>query len=79
MQSLAYRPQTQGALERFHVTLKSMLKSLCLEFERDWDEGVPLALLAIREVVQESMGYIPAELVFGYSVHGPSKLLHSSF
>lgn len=79
VQSTAYRPQTQGALERFHLTLKSMLKSFCLEFERDWDEGVPLALFAIREVVQESLGFSPSELVFGHTVRGPLKLLHESF
>lgn len=78
VQSTATAP-TQGALERFHLTLKSMLKSFCLEFERDWDEGVPLALFAIREVVQESLGFSRSELVFGYTVCGPLKLLRESF
>ena len=56
-----------------------MLKSFCLEFERDWDEGVPLALFAVREVVQESLGFSPSELVFGHTVRGPLKLLQESF
>lgn len=77
--SSSYHPQTQGALERFHQTLKSMLKSFCLEFERDWDEGVPLALFAAREVVQESLGFSPSELVFGHTVRGPLRLLKESW
>ena len=77
--SSPYRPQTQGALERFHQTLKSMLKCFCLEFQRDWDEGVPFALFAVREVVQESLGFSPSELVFGHTVRGPLKLLKESW
>ncbi|KAL2103146.1 hypothetical protein ACEWY4_000014 [Coilia grayii] len=77
--SSSYHPQSQGALERFHQTLKTMLKSFCLEFERDWDEGVLLALFAVREVVQESLGFSPSELVFGHTVRGPLRLLQESW
>uniref|UniRef100_A0A9J8CV35 Gypsy retrotransposon integrase-like protein 1 n=1 Tax=Cyprinus carpio carpio TaxID=630221 RepID=A0A9J8CV35_CYPCA len=73
--SSAYHPESQGALERFHQTLKTMLKTYCKEFERDWDDGVPLLLFAVREVVQESLGFSPAELVFGHTVRGPLKLV----
>ena len=76
--SSCYHPQTQGALERFHQTLKSMLRAFCLEFERDWDEGIPFALFAVREVVQESLGFSPSELVFGHTVRGPLKMLSDS-
>lgn len=73
--SSAYHPESQGALERFHGTLKSMLRAYCLEFRNDWDEGVPLVLFAAREVVQESLGFSPNELVFGHRVRGPMSLL----
>ena len=73
--SSAYHPESQGALERFHQTLKNMLKIYCEEHERDWDEGVPMVLFAAREVVQESLGFSPFELVFGHEVRGPLKLL----
>ncbi len=73
--SSAYHPQSQGALERFHQTLKSMLRKYCLDTARDWDEGVPLVLFAVRETVQESLGFSPAELVFGHQVRGPLKVL----
>uniref|UniRef100_A0A3Q2CRI2 ribonuclease H n=1 Tax=Cyprinodon variegatus TaxID=28743 RepID=A0A3Q2CRI2_CYPVA len=73
--SSAYHPESQGALERFHQTLKIMLRTYCLEFEKDWDEGVHLQLFAIREVVQESLGFSPSDLVFAHTVRGPLRLL----
>ncbi len=73
--SSAYHPQSQGALERFHQTLKSMMRKYCLETGNDWDEGIPLLMFAVRESVQESLGFSPAELVFGHQVRGPLKVL----
>ena len=72
--SSACHPESQGALERFHQTLKSMLRAYCKEFERDWDERTPLLLFAAREVTQESLGFSPAELVFGHTVRGPMNI-----
>lgn len=74
--SSPYHPQSQGALERFHQTLKSMLRAYGMETQRDWDEGIPLVLFAIREVVQESVGFSPAEFV--HTVCGPLKVLKDS-
>ena len=73
--SSAYHPESQGVLERFHSTLKTMMRTYCLEHDKDWDEGVPLLLFAVREVVQESLGYSPFEMVFGHQVRGPLSLL----
>lgn len=77
--SSAYHPESQGALERWHQTFKSVLRKYCLETGRDWDDGVPLALFAVRETVQESLGFSPAELVFGHEVRGPLKVLKEQF
>ena len=77
--SSAYHPESQGALERFHQTLKSMIRSYCFDTEKDWDEGIHLLLFAVREFVQESLGFSPFELVFGHSVRGPLKLLKEKF
>ena len=77
--SSAYHPESQGALERFHQTLKNMIRSYCFDTEKDWDEGIHLLLFAVRESVQESLGFSPFELVFGHSVGGPLKLLKEKF
>ena len=74
-QSSAYHPESQGALERFHQTLKTMLKMYCHDTGKSWDDGVHLVIFAAREVVQDSLGFSPFQLVFGHSVRGPLKLL----
>ena len=69
--SRAYHPQSQGALERHHQMLKSMIRAFCLEYEKDWDEAVPYLMFAVREVPTESLGFSPNQLVFGHLVRGP--------
>lgn len=69
-QSTVYHPQSQGALERFHQSLKSLLRAYCVQLDRDWEEGLPWMMLAAREVVQESTGFSPNDLVFGHKVRG---------
>jgi len=49
--SSTYHPQSQGALERFHQTLKSMLCTYCYEQDKDWDEVVHLLLFVACEAV----------------------------
>lgn len=77
--SSAYHPESQGALERWHQTLKSILRKYYLETEKSWDEGVPFVLFAAREAVQESLGFSPAELVFGHTPHGPFRASKETF
>ena len=77
--SSAYHPESQGALERFHQTLKNMIISYCFDTEKDWDESRHLLLFAVREHVQESLGFSTFELVFADTVRGPLKLLKEKF
>ena len=46
----AYHPESQGALARFHQTLKNMIWSYYLDTEKDKDEGIHLLLFAVRGV-----------------------------
>ena len=48
--------------------LKTMMRSYCLENQKDWDEGIPLLMFAARESIQETIGFSPFELVFGHAV-----------
>ncbi len=49
-QSSLYHAKSQGALERFHQTMKALLWFYCVELNHDWEEGLPWLLLAAREV-----------------------------
>ena len=77
--SSPYHPESQGALERFHQTLKNIIRSYCFDTEKDWDDGIHLLLFVVRESFQESLGFSPVELEFGHTVLGPLKLLKETF
>lgn len=77
--SSAGHPQSQGALERFHQTLKSTLTKYCIDHDADWDCGVHYVLWAIRTTVQESLGFAPCDLVFGHEVRGPLHMLRDTW
>jgi len=57
VKSAPYHPQSQGALERLHQTLKNMVRAYCFQESKDWDKGIPLFLFAARESIQESIGF----------------------
>ena len=75
VKSSPYHPESQGAFERFHQTLKAMMRKYCLESNKEWDEGLPLLLFAVHETLQESLGFSLCDLVFGHTVCGPFRLL----
>ena len=69
-----YHPQTNGAIERFHGTLKAMLKKY-ERGQRGWDTLLPYPLFAYREVPNRSTGFLPFDLMFGRHVRGPLDVL----
>lgn len=69
----------KGALERFHQTLKSLLRAYCTELGKDWEEGLPWLMLAVREVTQERTGFSPNKLVFVHTVRGLLAVLSSKW
>ena len=73
--SSPYHPQSQGAIERFHGTLKTMIRAFVESQPKEWDEAIPFLLFAVRDAPTESLGFSPFELVFGHEVRGPSQLL----
>jgi hypothetical protein len=40
-----------------------MMKTFCLDSQKDWDDGIYMLLFAVREAFQESLGFSPFELV----------------
>ena len=74
-ESSAYHPQLHGAVERFHQTLKTMMRRFYFDYDRNWDKGVYLLMFAVHESIQDSFSFSPFELVFCQSVRGLLKLL----
>ena len=57
----AYRPSTNGQVERFNATLADTLVVLTNKM-RDWDQAIGLACHAYNTTVHSSTGYAPCEL-----------------
>ena len=51
-----YHPKTDGLVERFNKTLKSLLHKATVDIGNDWDTLLPYLLFAYREVPQASTG-----------------------
>ena len=71
----AYHPMNNGAVEKFNGCLKSSLKSLTERFPDAWDSALCWVLFGYREVVNETTGFSPFELLYGRSVKGPLTLI----
>ncbi|GFV42859.1 retrovirus-related Pol polyprotein from transposon 412 [Trichonephila clavipes] len=59
-----------------HRILKRILRVLCLEAIPDWKKIFPQALFALRTVIHDSTGFLPAELVHGKNLRTPVMLLY---
>lgn len=64
--STAYHPQTNGALERSHSTLKDYLKHYITPKQHDWDKYISIAMFCYNTHVHSSTKFMPYELVTTY-------------
>ena len=61
----AYHPQTDGLVENFNRTLRSMLAKHSREFGPQWDVHLQQLLFAYRTKPHESTGESPFYLLYG--------------
>lgn len=67
-------PQS-NSVERFHRTLKAVLRAVTHEHPHDWERCLPGAMFALRTAAHETTGFTPSELVYGRNLRGPLDLL----
>ncbi|UYV69956.1 hypothetical protein LAZ67_7001321 [Cordylochernes scorpioides] len=65
----AWRPQSNGAVERLNRTVIESLRRCTAG--NNWDTTLPMVALAIRTTVHSSTGFTPAKLVFGHELRLP--------
>jgi len=77
IRTTSYNPSTNGALERVHRTLNTMLGKIVIENQRDWDSHVAYALAAYNATEHSATGYTPNMLVYGRELRFPNKLMYA--
>jgi hypothetical protein len=58
-------PQSDCMVEHYIKMIEEHLRKVIASHQRDWDEGLPLFLLAYRTSTHDATGLTPASLVFG--------------
>jgi len=66
-----YHLENGGMIERMNRTLQGMLAKYVAYNQRDWDEHLPLVMMAYRSSVHASTQYTPFYLLFGHEVRLP--------
>lgn len=75
LRTTAYKPSTNGTVERFHKTLNTMLGKVVSEAQRDWDDRLPFVIAAYRASPHSSTGFSPNRLFLGRENRMPLDLL----
>ena len=70
-QMTAFRPQSNGVVERLNKTIGTMIASYIQENQRCWDEELSLLMMAYRATPHETLGLTPNDLMLGRQVNMP--------
>jgi hypothetical protein len=68
-------PQSDGMVERYVKTVEEHLRKVVSTHQQDWEERLPIFLLAYRAATHETTGVTPAGMVFGRELHLPCDLM----
>jgi len=74
IQTSAYHPESNGALERSHRTLAEYLRHYINNDQTDWDEWLPYAMFTYNTTPHSATGFTPFELTYGHQAILPSAL-----
>jgi len=73
-----YHPSSNGAIERFHRTLNSLIGRTIGASHDDWDLLLPFVMQAYRASVHESTGMTPNYLLLGRELRAPVDLIYGT-
>ena len=65
-----YHHENEGLVERCGV-FERMLKPFVTDHKHNWDKFISFLMFAYREVVNDNMKFIPAEIIYGQNFRGP--------
>ncbi len=70
-----YHPETNGAVERMHGTMKSVLGK-CIDEGVDWVGQLCFVLFVLRQMPHADSGFSPFDMVYGFRVRTPLDALY---
>ena len=78
VRTTAYKPSTNGNIERFHATLNAILAKWVSSDQRNWDEYLPAVAFAYRTSIHETTGFTPYFLMFGREARVPADIAYGT-
>ena len=72
------RPQSDGMIERANRTIINMLSAFVSDHQRDWDQYVPLVMMAYRSSVHDSINISASMMMLGREIQLPIDLIFGS-
>jgi len=76
IRTTAYKPSTNGALERVHRTLNVMIGKSVNENQQNWDAHVAYVMASYNATTHSATGFTPNMLVNGRELSYPNKLMY---
>jgi hypothetical protein len=74
----AYRPESNGALERTHKTMVEFLRCFCNPKGSDWQKWLPFSCFVFNTTPHTMTKYTPYEILFGRKARIPGGLQQKS-
>ena len=78
IRTTVYKASTNGAIERFHRTLNSMIGKVVAINQKNWDEFLPSVMGAYRASCHEATGFSPNFLMFGRENTAPLDVVYGT-
>ena len=72
----AFHPASDGLVERTHRTIEDMISKYIDANQRNWDQVLPLLLMAFRSSKQESSKFSPCMMMLGREIDLPVDLIY---
>ena len=79
VRSSPYHAQSNGVVERFHGSIKPMIRKLTETHPKTWHRYLPALLYACRDVPNISTGFAPFDQLFGRRPRGPLDLIANNW
>lgn len=78
IQTTAYHPQSNDALERSHRTLAEYLRNFIEGDSQNWDCWLPFAMFTYNTTPHSSTKFMPFELAHGFKPNIPTSIRNKS-